>query len=86
VFIGPCVTMTDDRHPRVGNADYNAEPPVIGDDARIGAGVVILPGVVIGARAMVGAGSVVTSSVPAGAAVRGTPARAFDPPAEWVVQ
>jgi sugar O-acyltransferase (sialic acid O-acetyltransferase NeuD family) len=47
----------------------------IGDRAMIGAGAVILPRLTIGADAMVGAGAVVTRDVPAGAAVRGNPAR-----------
>lgn len=78
VFIGPNCTFTDDRHPRVpevAHATYCAQPPCIGDDAAIGAGCVILPGVTIGRGARVGAGSVVTKDVPAGAMVRGVPAR-----------
>jgi UDP-2-acetamido-3-amino-2,3-dideoxy-glucuronate N-acetyltransferase len=71
VFIGPGVIFTDDRYPRVGNADYKAEPPIIEDGASIGAGSVILPGVRIGKGAMVGAGSVVTRSIPPGITVYG---------------
>lgn len=75
VFIGPNVTCTDDRHPRAGNADYVAEPPIIEDGASIGAGAILLPGVRIGAGAMVGAGAVVTRDVPARSVIRGEPAR-----------
>ena len=75
VFIGPNVTMTDDKLPRVGNKDYKAQPPIIEDDASIGAGAVILPGVRIGAGAMVGAGAVVTRDVPPGVTYVGMPAR-----------
>lgn len=75
VFIGPQVTCTDDRYPRVNNAEYEAQPPIIEDFASIGAGVVILPGVRIGAGAMIGAGSVVTKDVPPGATLRGDPSR-----------
>lgn len=64
VFIGPNVTFTDDRYPRVGNADYHPEPPVIDDDVAIGAGAVILPGVHIGRGALIGAGTIVTCNVP----------------------
>lgn len=71
VFIGPGVTFTDDRYPRAGNKDYVALPPVIESGASIGAGSVILPGIVIGRGAMVGAGSVVTKSIPAGCTVYG---------------
>lgn len=73
VFIGPNTTFTDDRYPRVGNHDYKAEPPIIEDDAAIGAGCVILPGVRIGARSLIGAGSVVTKDVPPDSILRGDP-------------
>lgn len=75
VFIGPNVTFTDDRYPRANHADYRAEPPIIEDDAAIGAGAVILPGVRIGRGARVGAGAIVTHHVPAEAIVVGMPAR-----------
>lgn len=71
VFIGPGVTFTDDRYPRANNTSYKALPPVIEDSASIGAGSVILPGVIIGRGAMVGAGSVVTKHVPAGCTIYG---------------
>jgi len=47
----------------------------IGDDAWIGAGVIIMPDVYIGAGAVVGAGSVVTKDVGAYTIVAGVPAR-----------
>lgn len=79
VFVGPGVVCCDDRHPKVGgDAPYHAEPPVIGDDASIGAGSVLLPGVRIGRGANIGAGAVVTKDVPVGAHVRGEPARQHD--------
>jgi UDP-2-acetamido-3-amino-2,3-dideoxy-glucuronate N-acetyltransferase len=78
VFIGPCVVFTDDKHPRVNEpgTDYNAQPPVIGDGAAIGAGAVILPGVKIGKQARIGAGAIVTRDVADFEHVRGEPARA----------
>lgn len=86
VFLGPSVTCTDDRHPKVpkpGDPPYDARPPKIGHDAAIGAGVVLLPGISIGVGARVAAASVVTKDVPDYCAVRGGPARFFTPPAEW---
>ena len=75
VFIGPNVSMTDDRHPRVINPQYKAEPPVIDDDASIGAGATLLPGVHIGRGAVVGAGAVVTRDVAPYTTVIGCPAQ-----------
>ena len=86
VFIGPNVTMCDDRQPRVNNPDYNAEPPMIEDDAVIGAGAIILPGIRIGRGAMVGAGAVVTRDVALGMTVVGNPARVVGQSAERVEQ
>ena len=73
VFIGPNVTFTDDRHPKV-NVSYHPEPPIVQDDVSIGAGAVILPGIKIGRGAMIGAGAVVTKDVPAEVVVLGNPA------------
>jgi maltose O-acetyltransferase len=50
-------------------------PVHIGRNVWIGGGAIILPGVAIGDDAIIGAGSVVTKAVPAGATVRGNPAR-----------
>lgn len=65
VFVGPGVVMTDDRFPKTlkPGEKYNAEPPVIGDGASIGAAAILLPGVVIGHHARVAAGAVVTKNV-----------------------
>jgi UDP-2-acetamido-3-amino-2,3-dideoxy-glucuronate N-acetyltransferase len=86
VFLGPNVVCTDDRHPKVNrpwDKPYDARPPVIKDGAAVGAGVLLMPGVVIGVGARVAAGSIVTKDVPNYTAVRGGPARFFDPPKEW---
>ena len=74
VFIGPNVTMTDDKYPKAGRL-YRAEPPILDDDCSIGAGAVLLPGVRIGRGAMVGAGAVVTQDVAPFSIVTGIPAR-----------
>lgn len=75
VFIGPNVTMTDDKYPRAGNHGYVAQPPRIYRGASIGAAATILPGVLIGSRSMVAAGAVVTHDVQAEDKVIGIPAR-----------
>jgi UDP-2-acetamido-3-amino-2,3-dideoxy-glucuronate N-acetyltransferase len=90
VFLGPNVTCTDDKHPRVNNPAYKTEPPVIEDDANIGAGAVILPGVRLGKGCTIGAGAVVTHDVPAGETWMGIPAkrqyRLPEPPSDggWI--
>jgi UDP-2-acetamido-3-amino-2,3-dideoxy-glucuronate N-acetyltransferase len=84
VFIGPGVKCADDMHPKVpqdGDPPYHAQPPVIEDEAVIGIGAILLPGVHIGRGAIVAAGALVTKDVPAGAMVRGHPARIFTPSA-----
>jgi sugar O-acyltransferase (sialic acid O-acetyltransferase NeuD family) len=48
----------------------------IGVGAFLGAGAVVVPGVTVGDAALVAAGAVVLKDVPAGATVRGVPARA----------
>lgn len=50
-------------------------PVVIGNDCFIGAGSIILKGVMIGDRAIIAAGSVVTKSIPADCIAGGNPAR-----------
>jgi maltose O-acetyltransferase len=47
----------------------------IGDDAWIGGGAIICPGVRIGERAVIGAGSVVTRDIPTGVLAAGNPCR-----------
>lgn len=73
VFIGPGVTIANDRYPP--RTEEHWEPVTLKAGCRIGAGAVILPGVTVGTGALVGAGSVVTKDVPAGATVYGNPAR-----------
>ena len=77
--IGPGVQILTADHPRDAvqrKAGLEFGRPVsIGNNVWIGAGALILPGVVIGDDAIIGAGSVVTRNVPAGATVVGNPAR-----------
>jgi len=50
-----------------------ALPITIGDDAWIGGGAILMPGVSIGARTTIGAGSVVTQSIPEDSLAVGNP-------------
>ena len=50
-------------------------PIVIEDDAWLGAGAIIFPGITIGKEVIVGAGTVVTENVPDRTIVAGVPAR-----------
>ncbi len=52
-----------------------AKPVKIEDNAWIGGGVVILPGVTIGKNSVIGAGSVVTKSIPADCVAVGNPCK-----------
>lgn len=79
VSIAPRVTLVTSSHPnhaRIrGFAPVAQGPIVIEDDAWLGAGCVILPGVRIGRGAVVGANSVVAQDVPTLHIVAGQPAR-----------
>lgn len=79
-LLAPNVFITDHSHNmtaelRLDEQGSRAAPVVIGDDAWIGTGAVILPGVTIGDGAVVGAGAVVTNDVPPYVIVAGVPAR-----------
>ena len=74
VFIGPNVTFTNDKYPKV-KGEWELKETIVENDVSIGAGAVILPGVRIGKGAMIGAGAVITKDVPEGSVVVGNPAR-----------
>lgn len=78
VFIGPRVTFTNDKHPKT-TGKWELLRTVVKEHASIGAGAVILPGVIIGEGAKIGAGAVVTKNVPRGATVVGNPAKSLKP-------
>ncbi len=83
VFIGPGAILANDRHPRAitaaggqkGADDWTSEPVEVRRGASVGAGAILLPGVVVGEWAMVAAGAVVTGDVAPYALVGGVPAR-----------
>ena len=79
VQIGPNVQLLTpthpvDPHPRRAKWEA-AEPITIGDNAWLGGGVIVLPGVTIGENTVVGAGSIVTKDLPSNVVAAGNPAR-----------
>lgn len=76
VFVGPSVTFTNVKNPRVGFKKRREEflPTVIETGATLGAGSVILCGVRVGCYAMVAAGAVVIRDVAPFQMVAGNPA------------
>ena len=88
---GPRVTIVTSSHPNDSRiravAPVAHGPVVIEDDAWIGAGAVILPGVRVGRGAVVGANAVVTRDVAPLSVVAGQPAqvvRVLPAPPGWV--
>jgi UDP-2-acetamido-3-amino-2,3-dideoxy-glucuronate N-acetyltransferase len=83
VFIGPGACLTNDKYPRAitplgdlkGDEDWEVQETTVKRGASVGAGAIILPGVVLGRFSMVGAGAVVTDDVPDHGLVQGNPAR-----------
>jgi maltose O-acetyltransferase len=79
VLFGPGVHVYAATHPLSFTARRTGlelgAPVEIGDDAWIGGGAIVCPGVRIGARAVIGAGSVVTRDIPDDALAAGNPCR-----------
>lgn len=76
VFIGVLVSTSNDNF--IVERDYSEDKvkgPIIEDDASIGSGAIILPGVKIGKGAFVASGAVVTSDVAPYNLVMGIPAK-----------
>lgn len=77
VLIGPRVTLVTVNHllnPQKRRG-LTVKPIHIKENAWLGAGVTVLPGVTIGENAVIAANSTVTKDVPANTIVAGTPAR-----------
>ncbi|EKO1138128.1 N-acetyltransferase, partial [Escherichia coli] len=75
VFIGPCVTFTNDKIPRSKKYPEKFLKTIIKKGASIGANATILPGITIGENAMVGAGTVVTKDVAPYTVIAGNPGK-----------
>ena len=79
VQIGTAVQILTADHPRdpgVRRTGVESGSPIrIADNAWIGSGAILCPGVTIGADSVIGAGSVVTRAVPAGVVAAGNPCR-----------
>lgn len=81
VGVGPGVRIITSVHQEAGRelpvlfSPIEMAPVVIEDDADLGVGSVVLPGVTVGRGAVVGAGAVVTADVPPYAVVAGVPAK-----------
>lgn len=81
VGIGPEVKILTSVHEESGralpilHAPLRFAPVVVEDDADLGVGAILLPGVTVGRGAQIGAGAVVTRDVPAYAVAAGNPAR-----------
>ena len=74
-WIAANVQLLTNNHDLYDRAVLLCKPILIKEDAWIGAGATILPGVCIGKHAVVGAGSVVTRDVPDYAVAVGSPAK-----------
>ncbi|MCA9529367.1 MAG: acyltransferase [Myxococcales bacterium] len=81
VGVGPGVRILTSTHAEAGRdvpvlgAPLRFAPVVVEDDADLGVGAIVLPGVTIGRGAIIGAGAVVASDVPAYTVAAGVPAR-----------
>lgn len=78
-MFGPGVVVASAGHPlcpelRKDAYQYNM-PVRIGKNCWIGAGVIIVPGIIIGDNVVIGAGSVVTKDIPSGVLAFGNPCK-----------
>jgi len=79
VMFGPNVTIAVTNHPvhpdKRREGGMFALPVDIEDDAWIGSGTIITPGITIGKGSVIGAGSVVTKNIPANVIAVGNPCK-----------
>lgn len=74
VFIGPHVCFTNDKHPPASSKQKWIDT-YVHNGVSIGAGAIILPGVILAVGARIGAGAIVTRNVGPHMTVVGNPAR-----------
>jgi acetyltransferase-like isoleucine patch superfamily enzyme len=74
-FVAPGVVTANDHTMARHAPGAPATAPVLGRACRVGAGVVLLPGVSVGEEAFVAAGAVVAEDVPPRSVVMGVPGR-----------
>jgi acetyltransferase-like isoleucine patch superfamily enzyme len=76
-LLGDNIVLATSSHPTEQFHFHNTwqKPIHIGENAWLGAGVIVLPGVTIGANAAIGAGAVVTQDIPPDSVAVGVPAR-----------
>lgn len=74
VFVSLLVGTANDNFVRAGYGEH-VRGPSIGDRVVVGAGAMLMPGIVIGEGATIAAGSVVAKDVEAGTLVAGSPSR-----------
>lgn len=79
VMLAPSVQLFTATHPldhekRNSGLEF-AKEIIIGDDAWLGGGVIVNPGITIGDRSVIGSGSVVTRDIPPDVLAAGNPAR-----------
>jgi len=88
VFVAPgVVTSNDNFVGRTAERFKHFKGVTVRRGGRVGAGSVLLPGVVVGEDALVAAGSVVTRDVPARTVVMGRPAKPWrDVPVEQLLE
>lgn len=74
-WIGPNVVLTNAKYPRSKNVKESLRGAHVKKNAKIGANVTVLPGIIIEENALIGAGSVVTKDIYKDTVVAGNPAK-----------
>lgn len=74
-WLGPgCMTLLT-IHPRCKFKEECNKGPTVKKEAVVGAGVILMPGVIVGECSMIGAGSIVDSDIPPRSVAVGNPAK-----------